>query len=348
VACGSRGDDPLLTYFNPENGLTLRYPASWKTEQAEQDGVRYRYFLAPPTGSGKPAVSVTLVAGPLGVPLEEYAQTYLAGHTVQSSHDEERQGARGKSYLLASADGKTRQALLLVQESAASRTGLPPTPAPRPLATPAPGVVLLAASPSPSPAAAVPAPAAWVYGLYAQGDAAAFEAERPRVEEMLRSLALERVALYPEVRNEKFGFAIRIPPSWPATRTFSNTGTFLQQYASPAFGAEKRQTVHAFLTLTVEAIGGDATVDTYYKATMVKLGDAFAVLSHAAWRGGYVDVLRSETGVAESRGKRFYRAADGRGFTLAFDAREDIYPRVSRWCDMIASTLEVGSEVTAP
>ncbi|HEV7501435.1 MAG TPA: hypothetical protein VGQ33_15580, partial [Vicinamibacteria bacterium] len=203
-------------------------------------------------------------------------------------------------------------------------------------------------SPSPSPAAAVPLATAWVYGLYAQGEAAAFEAERPRVEEMLGSLALERVALYTKVRNEKFGFAIRIPASWPATRTFSGAGTFLQQYASPSVGAEKRETLRASLTLTVEAIGGDASVDTHYKDTMVKLGDAFAVLSHAAWRGGYVDVLRSETGVAESRIKRFYRAADGRGYTLALDAREDIYPRVSRWCDMIASTLEVGSEVTAP
>lgn len=340
-----------MTYFNPENGLTLRYPASWKTEQADQDGVRYRYFLAPPTGPDrKAAVSVTLVAGPLGVPLEQYAQTYLAGNTVQSSRDEERQGARGKSYLLASADGKTRQALLLVQESAASRLGLPPTPAPRPPAKPLSGVVLVP-SPSPSPSSSpadVPPAAAWVYGLYAQGDAAPFEAQRPLVEEMMRSLALERVAQYPEERNDTFGFAIRIPPSWPSTRTFSSTGTLLQQYASPAFAAEKGQTVNASLTLTVETIGGDASVDTYYKATMVKLGDAFAVLTHTPWRGGYVDVLHSETGVSESRGKRFYRAADGRGYTLALDAREDVYPRASRWCDMIAATLKVGSEVTAP
>ena len=170
----------------------------------------------------------------------------------------------------------------------------------------------------------------------------------PVIEEMARSLTLERPARYPEERNEKFAFALRVPPSWKATRTFSGGGTFVSQYTSPAFGAEKRQTVHASLTLTVEPIGGDGSVDAYYHATMDKLGDAFAVLSHAAWRGGYADVLHMETGVAESRGKRFYRAADGRGYGLAFDARDDIYPRVSRWCDMIAATLKVGSEVTAP
>ena len=142
-----------MTYFNPENGLTLRYPASWKTEQAEQDGVRYRYFLAPPTGSDrKPAVSVTLVGGPLGVPLEQYAQTYLGGTTVQSSREETREGARGKSYVFASPDGKTRQSLLLLVEDAAARVGLPSTAAPRPAAARPSGAPALLPAPAPTPA----------------------------------------------------------------------------------------------------------------------------------------------------------------------------------------------------
>jgi len=56
-------------------------------------------------------------------------------------------------------------------------------------------------------------------------------------------------------------------------------------------------------------------------------------------------VLWVETPMAVSRAKRFYRLVEGRGYALAFEARDDIYPRVSRWCDMIASTLKVGSEV---
>jgi len=345
--------------------LSLRYPSSWKTELAQQqptsrsgaagkDGRPYRYFVAPGAGAhGQAALSVTLIAEPLALPLDQYAQAYLAGQTVASARDESRPGARGKSYVFASADRTLRHALLLLEERAESRFGLPPAPAPRPPATPPPGTASLTlrptATPTPTPPAAAPATAtAWVYGLHAQGDSAAFDAQRSVVDEMLGSLALERTAQYPEERNEKFAFAIRVPPSWPSARTFSSGTTFLQQYTSPAFGAEKRETVHASLTVSVEAIGADGTVDTYYKSTMDKLGDAFAVLSHAAWHGGYVDVLHSETGIAESRGKRFYRAADGRGYALAFDARDDIYPRVSRWCDMIAATLKVGSEVKAP
>jgi hypothetical protein len=357
AGCFGRAQEPLLTYFNPEHALTLHYPASWKTEQAQQDGVWYRYFLAPPAGpERKPAVSVTLVAGPLGVGVDQYAQTYLAGNTVQSSRDESRPGARGKYYLFASADGKTRFALLLLEEDAPSRTGLPPTAAPRPSPSASaipPGKASVTVRPSPTPIATpVPspeaAPVAYVYGLYAQGETAAFDSQLPLVEEMARSLTLERPAQYSEERNERFGFALRVPPSWRQARSFSSGSTFLQQYTSPAFGADKRQTVHASLTLTVEPAGGEGTVDAYCKAAMAKAGDTVSVLSHTRWRGGYVDVQHSETPVAVTRARRYFRVADGRGYSLACDARDDIYPRVSHWCDMIAATLRIGPEVTAP
>ena len=49
--------------------------------------------------------------------------------------------------------------------------------------------------------------------------------------------------------------------------------------------------------------------------------------------------------MAESRAKRFYRVVEGRGYSLAFEARADVYPRVSRWCDMFAATLKAGAEM---
>jgi len=307
-ACRGTPREPLITYFNADHGLSVRYPASWKSDEAEQDGMWYRYFLGPPTGpQRKPAVSVTLLAGPLAMDLEEYAQTYLAGNTVASRREEKRQGARGKSYMFASPDGATRHSLLLLQEE--SR----------------------------------------VYGLYSQGEARPFERQFPVLDEMARSLTLERPATYPEERNDKFGFAIRIPPSWRETRSFSGGETLLMQFTSPAVGADKSgQTVHVSLTLTVEPLPAEGTVETFYKATRTKQGEAFQVASHSTWRDGYVDVLRSETPIAESRVKRFYRMAGGRGYSLTFEAREDVYPRVSRWCDMIAGTLRTGTEVQHP
>ena len=117
AACGGRARETFVTYFNGDHGVSLRYPASWAGDQAEQDGVWYRYFLAPPTvPQGRAPVSVTLLSGPLAVTAEQYAETYLAGHTVASTRPEERQGVPGKSWVFVSADGKTRYRLLLLAQ----------------------------------------------------------------------------------------------------------------------------------------------------------------------------------------------------------------------------------------
>jgi hypothetical protein len=270
--------------------------------------VWYRYFLAPPEGpQRKPPISVTLLAGPYAGDVDEYAQIYLADNTVSSSRDEERQGARGKSYVFSSADGATRHSLLLLKEE--SR----------------------------------------VFGLYSQGEAPAFARSQAILDEMAKSLTLERPGDYREVKDPKFRFSVRMPPSWVESRRFGGSRTLLVQFTSPAIGADKGgETVHASLSLTVEDIGDDGSIDTYYEDVRRKLGSAFEVVGHQRWRDGYADVMAAETSMAASRVKRFYRAANGRGYSLAFEAREDVYFRVARWCDLIASTLKVGPELDRP
>ena len=299
------GSEQFLTYYNAEHALTVRYPASWKSDQVKQGEVSSRYFMAPPAGADrKPAVSVLLVAGPLASTLEAYSQPYLAGLTVSEVRDEERPGARGRTWSTISPDGKTRQRLLLLQEE--SR----------------------------------------VYGLYAQGDAEGFAANEPQVAELIRSFGLERWALYTEERSDEYRYSMRLPPTWKSTRTFSGGGTLLKQFTSPPFGMDKGgQTVHAALTITVENFPAASTPEAFHLAMKAKLGENFQLLSHSAWKDGFVDVLRTETPMSESRGKRFYRLAEGRAYTLAFEARADVYPRVSRWCDMIAATLKAGAEL---
>jgi hypothetical protein len=307
ASCRRQVRDPYLTYYGAEHAITVRYPASWKTDTVQQEGGWYRYFLAPPTGpERKPAVSVTLLAAPFAGTLEAYAQGYVAGNQVVSTRDASRPGARGMSWQFASADGRTRYGLLLLQEGEK------------------------------------------VYGLFSQGEAPNFESQSPVLEEMDKSLTLERPALYPEERNDRFVFSLRVPPSWKATRNFTGGGTFLKQFQSPAFGAEKAQTVHASLTLTVEELPSGATLDSFYTGTRQKLGEAIQVLNHVSWSGGYVDVVHSETPVAVSRGKRYYRVSGNRGYILALEAREDIYVRANRWYDMIAGTLKVGPEMPGP
>jgi len=206
-------------------------------------------------------------------------------------------------------------------------------------------------SPSPSPSASAPPAspnARWVYGLFSQADAAAFDAHTTVLEEMANSLTLERPKHYTEERNDKMAFLLRVPPSWKSSRSFSGNGTYLQQWTSPALAAEKGQPVPASLTLNVEPAPGDGTIDTFYTSTLQKLGEAYTGLSHHPWGGGYADVMHSETQVAVTRSKRFLRVADGRGYSLVCDGRDDVYGRVVRWCDMIATTLRVGSEAGRP
>ena len=309
AATGCRRDatHPLITYYNPDHALTLQYPSDWRAEQAQQpDGASYHYFTAPPTGpERKPAVSVTLIAGPLGQSLDAYAQTYVASNKVEQSRDEIRPSARGKSYRMASADGNTKYSLLLLQEE--SR----------------------------------------VYGLFSQGEARFWGPQRSVIEEMEKSFTLERYAGYVDERNEKYGFALKVPPSWTLSRNFSGNGIFSKQYTSPAFVADKRQTIHASLTITSEPLPPGSTMDSFYKASREKLGDAYKVVNHVSWKDGYVDVVASETQVFMYRTKRFYRTGGGRGLTLSFEARDDVYARVARWCDMIAATLQVGPELAA-
>jgi hypothetical protein len=302
-ACRRGPREPLVTYYAGEHQLSLRHPASWTLEQAEKDGVSYRYFASPAAkGHKKGAVTVLVVAGPLEGPVEPYAATYLDGATPSSSRDETRPGLKGKSWTYASPDGKTRGALLLLQDDGK------------------------------------------VYGLSAQGDAAAYAEQSSAVLAMLESLSLERPAQWPEVKDAAFGFSLRVPPSWRQTRRFSGGGTLLLQYTSPPVGADRDgQTVHSSLTLTVEPLGREEDLESFYLGTRRKLGDAFQLIGHTAWKGGYVDVMRSETPVAVSRVKRYYRAGKGRGYGLAFEARDDVYPRVFRWYDLIASTLETES-----
>ena len=301
AACsGSR--ELLVTYFNGDHGVSLRHPASWRTDQAEQEGVWYRYFLAPPVGAqNRSPVSVTLLSGPATGSLDEYAERYLAGHNVVATGPEQRQGVAGKSWVFATSDGATRYRLLLFGNDDK------------------------------------------LVGLYAQGDAAAFERQAAAIEEIFSSLTFERPERYPRREWGTQQTSLGIPESWRETRHFSGEGTLLAQYVSPALATDKdRGTVHASLSVTLEKVKDQGGLESYYQTTRERLGENFQVVSHASFKGGYVDVMRIETPLAMSYVKRYYFAQAGRGCSLSFEAREDVYPRASRWADYIASTVRFG------
>jgi len=302
LACrGGRSGEVLLTYFNGEFGVSVGYPANFTGNEDRKDGIWYRYFLGPGQGpERRPGLAVTLLVGPLAGSLDDYAEAYLAGQGAPVSREVERSGFKGREYEYTSGDAATRYRLILIPD------------APR------------------------------VYGLYAQGPAPSWEAQRGILDRIAATLALERPKLYRLAKDDAFGLSIGIPPSWRESRRFASRDTLLLQFQSPPLAMEGGgQTVHASLAVTVEPAPEPDDLDAYYDATLKKLGDAFKVLSHEPWSAGrgYVDVMMVESAVSESRIKRFFAVRGSRAYSISLEAREDVFPRVQRWADFIASSF---------
>lgn len=178
-------------------------------------------------------------------------------------------------------------------------------------------------------------------GLYSQAPEASFAAQRATLDAMAASLTLERPESWPETRDDAFGYSLRLPTSWTRARSLAGGDSMLVQFTSPALLVDKDgQTVHASLTLSVEPTSAAGGAQAYYDATRLKLGDAFKILSHEPWRTGFVDEMKTETPISASRVKRFYDTAGARGYSLTFEAREDVFSRASAWCDAIAATFQ--------
>jgi hypothetical protein len=310
AGCHQAPREPLATYFNGDFEISLQYPAKWRTERAEQDGVWYRYFLAPSSGPQRTAaVSATLLVGPLAGTVEDYAQSYLAGNVLASEQAEKRPGLSGRSYTFVSSDGQKRFALLLLKEI------------------------------EPPPGQQVPR----VFGLFCQGQAEPFERYHPILEQMAASLGLERVQDYVVHEVPERQLLLRLPKSWRHVRRLTADGTRIDHFTSPPLGVEEGgTTVHASLTVTV----GPAPhgLDAYYNEVRRKLGPNFEVVNHAKWKDGYMDLMAVETQMASSRIRRFYRVSGKAGYSLAFEARNDVFYGASPWFDFIAETLRVGPD----
>jgi hypothetical protein len=308
VACRDAVRESLVTYFNGDFAVSVRYPATWKMEQATEDGVFHRRFQPPPSARDQAGASATLFVGPPGRGLSAFAEKYTAGSAGLRVQDVERAGSQGKAYAFASADGAKRSSLILIEEKGR------------------------------------------VHGFLVQADNAVFARDAALLDEMERSFTFEKVERYTERRDDELGYALRVPDSWRETRHFKGGGSAVVQYTSPAFAADKEgDTVHASLSLSVEPAPGDGSLEAYYQASRAKLGESFLVLDHEPYPpAGYLDRLRTETPVATSDSKRLYRVSAGRGYTLALEARDDVYPKVARWYDLLAATFRVGSELQKP
>jgi len=300
AACG-KGQEPTLTFYSGEHAVSVRYPASWGSQERSDENIWSRYFALP----GKASVSATLLVAAHAGRLDDYAQSYLAGQRPPSVQDTSRQGVPGRLWRYDSADGQQRFLLLLLQQGGR------------------------------------------VYGVYAQAPTADFERHQRALLAIAESLTLERPEGWTERRAEGQPLTLRLPASWTPGQSFATGATYFMQFLSPALGIEKGQTLHASLTATVEPAPA-GTLDGYYQAGRARQGDSYKVFTHVPWRGGYVDMMRAETPISVARIKRYLWTRGTRGYSLSCEAREDVFPRVTRWCDAIASTLQIEGQPLPP
>lgn len=294
--------DASLTYFTGEFGVSLQYPQAWTSNEDRKDRIWYRYFLAPGQGPERRPAA---------------AATLLVG-PLTGSLDEYAEGyLAGNQAPLAARDferdGFKGRELEYLSADGSMRYRL----------------ALLADPPR-------------VYGLYAQSPAASWESQRPALDAIAASLALERPARYPVSRDDAFGFSLGVPASWRETRRFASHDTLMLQFTSPPLAMDRgQQAVRASLTVTVEPAPERDDVQVYYDQTLKKLGDAFKVASHEPWQAGngFVDVMLVESAMSESRIKRYFAVRGDRAYSLSFESREDVFPRFHRWADFIASTF---------
>jgi len=308
TACGPAAP-PRVTYFHPTYAISFEHPHRWTPEYAGEDDARYLYFRSPPTSkSTTGAVTVTVIAQPLGEQqsLADFALLYATDQQELHRLAAQRLSATGFDVTYAATDSSTKSRLFLLEEHH------------------------------------------HVFGLHIHGEPSRFDELADAIETMTTTFTLQRPGQYPEIQDATFRYSLRIPPSWRETRGFARGPQRFLQFTSPAIAVDKQgHTVHATLTLSVEPLPKDASegaLDAYYRVTRERFGDAYPVLSHDEWAGGYVDVMRSESAMSVSRVRRFYFAADGRGYSLSCEAREDVQQRVFPWCDMIATTLRVGPD----
>jgi hypothetical protein len=305
LGCRGGSREPLLTYFNGDFGFSVRYPASWRSQQAVEGGVFYRHFLGPSGSAGKPSLAATAFVASPGRALASLAESYTANATGVVTRDEAVAGAKGKSYAFASPDGATRQTLLLIEDHGRVY-----------------GLHLHGES------AVVERETALLDEIRKS-----FTLERAEAYPETRDDALGFAVRIPEswreTRHFKGGGNAVIQFSSPAIAADKGGETVHASLSLSVEDAPGDGSLDAYYRASRAKLG---------ESFLVLDHDSYA-------GGGYLDRLRTETQVATSEVKRLYRVSGGRGYSLTLEARDDVYVKVARWYDLFAATLRVGDEI---
>lgn len=299
LGCEIRSTPALITVYSGPIGVSFPLPQGWSADAAlEQAGFQMQTFTGRSVDvADRSGIRVQVMSGPMpDADIERVAERYQRELEVTSESDYALAGFPGKVWTYVSEDGDETAELMLTDVDGT------------------------------------------LYGLYLRGETPTVEAYRPALDQMFNDFEVERGRYFDVYEAPGGDVAIHHPKSWQRTQTVANPGESLfVGFRSPALAVERDgTTVHATLEVTVNRVGPEVTVESFYAARTETLGDTYRLLDHQVLDNGAISTLyHVETQLADYLERTVYAVRDGKSFLFKFNARNRIYHAIEPWIDEI-------------
>jgi len=311
IGCELRTPPALITVYNPSLRVSFPLPQGWTADEArQQSGFHMQTFTGRSVDvPDRPGIRVQILAGPMPSDgLDEVAGRFRGELAVEREDPFSLEGHPGKQWLYESEDGEESSRLMLSDVDG------------------------------------------MLYGLFVRGEARTLEAYGDAIERMFDEFALEQGAFFPVYEAPGGEIHIKHPRSWNRTHAAAQGGEslFVGFRSTPLAVESEGTTVHATLEVTVNKVGPEATVESFYAQRTELLGDNYRLVRHEPIDevGAISTLYYVETQHADYLERTVYFVQDGKSFIYKFNARNRVYYAIEPWIDEIVQSFFLDSEVS--
>ena len=303
LSCQGTGQPPLITVYLPGIEVSLPLPQGWTSASTEQGGYRMTTFSGPSVDvPERDGIQVQVMAGPApgGQTLREVADQFYIGEQIVHSEQPVQVGEdEGMLWTFAWERRPQAGRLLLIESD-----GL-------------------------------------LYGVFTTGVERSIQAYGPTLDRLYEEFSIESASTFDLYEEPDFNLSLRTPQSWTRSHFLREADeTLLVGFRSGPLAVEgDGATVHATLEVTVQSVGPEVTLESFYSAAAAGLGENYRMLRHEILDDGRgIAVLYSlETQLADYLEWVVYNLVDGRTYLYRFHCRNTLYRNIEPWLTEIAS-----------
>lgn len=303
LGCQGTGQPPLITVYLPTIEVSLPLPQGWTSASTEQGGYRMTTFSGPSVDvPERDGIQVQVMAGPAlsGQTLREVADRFYIGEQIVHSEQPVRVGEdEGMLWTFAWERRPQAGRLLLIESD-----GL-------------------------------------LYGVFATGEERSIQAYGPTLDRLYEGFSIESAETFDLYEEPDFKLSLRTPRSWTRSHFLRQSDdTLLVGFRSGPLAVDgDGATVHATLEVTVQSVGPEVTLESFYSAAATGLGENYRMLRHEILDDGRgIAVLYSlETQLADYLEWVVYNLVDGRTYLYRFHCRNTLYRNIEPWLTEIAT-----------